>query len=157
MNIGLHNLASFGSNKSKKRLGRGEGSGLGKTSGRGHKGQKARKSGNVRIGFEGGQNPLSRRIPKYGFSNKLFEKKYCIVNLSQIQQSSLTKITPQELYYAGLVRNMKFKVKILGKGRLTKSCSVCVHAISKSARESIIEQGGSVDIVGSVPISNVLE
>src|SRR3989338_1749626 len=86
--LGLHNLvAPIGATKNRKRLGRGESSGHGKTSGRGHKGQKARKSGNVRIGFEGGQNPLARRVPKRGFSNHDFKLNYSPVNLSRLSQS----------------------------------------------------------------------
>ncbi|QQG35131.1 MAG: 50S ribosomal protein L15 [Deltaproteobacteria bacterium] len=146
MIIGLHNLISICSKR--KRVGRGEGSGLGKTSGRGHKGQKARKSGNVRLGFEGGQNPLIRRVPKRGFFNR-FSEKLNIVNLAQIEKycSSVEIITPMELYFAGLIRDPKTKVKILGRGNVLKSYNIHVHAISCSAKEKIINANGKVQII----------
>ncbi len=147
--LGLHNLvAPFGARKSPKRLGRGESSGHGKTSGRGHKGQKARKSGNVRIGFEGGQNPLARRLPKKGFTSS--HAKDYIVNLQNLSDhfEENSRIDHPALVAVGLVRNMAGKVKILGVGEPKKGLQLHVHGISDSARKKIENCGGSIEILG---------
>lgn len=146
--LGLHNLvAPIGARKKAKRLGRGESSGTGKTSGRGHKGQKARKSGNVRIGFEGGQNPLSRRLPKSGFTP--LSTKSAIVNLKHLADrfDENAKIDPAALVAAGLLRNLRSKVKILGIGEPRSGFKLHVHGISDSARQKIENSGGSIEIL----------
>jgi large subunit ribosomal protein L15 len=148
---GLHNLvAPIGARKERKRLGRGEGSGLGKTSGRGHKGQKARKSGNVRIGFEGGQVPLARRLPKRGFSNYGFRQSFEVVNLFRIEQAfkAGAVIEPASLVAAGLLQQVKSKVKLLGFGELNNAYTIRVHAASESAVSKVTSKGGSVEIIG---------
>jgi large subunit ribosomal protein L15 len=147
--LGLHNLeAPWRARKNPKRLGRGESSGHGKTCGRGHKGQKARKSGNVRIGFEGGQNPLARRLPKKGFTSDAVRNS--IVNLKHLAIffDDHAKIDPSALVAAGLVRNMDSKVKVLGIGEAKKGIQLHVHRISASAREKIEKAGGLVEILG---------
>lgn len=146
--LGLHNLvAPIGARKKSKRLGRGESSGLGKTSGRGHKGQKARKSGNVRIGFEGGQNPLARRLPKQGFTS--LHSKNAIVNLKNLAErfNENDKIDVQALVAAGLLRSLDGKIKVLGMGEPKKGFKLFVHSISDSARKKIENSGGSIEIL----------
>jgi large subunit ribosomal protein L15 len=147
--LGLHNLvAPKGARKGPKRLGRGESSGHGKTSGRGHKGQKARKSGNVRIGFEGGQNPLARRLPKRGFTSDGIRKS--IVNLKHLANrfDANAQIDPAALVAAGLIRSLKSKIKILGVGEPKGGFHLRVHSISDSAREKIEKSGGTIEILG---------
>lgn len=146
--LGLHNLqAPIGARKAPKRLGRGEASGLGKTSGRGHKGQKARKSGNVRIGFEGGQKPLARRLPKHGF--KSMQPKSTAINLALISDrfEENASINPNSLLAAGLIRNLNSKIKILGDGDAKKGFQIQTHSISASARTKIENLGGKVEIL----------
>jgi large subunit ribosomal protein L15 len=146
--IGLHNLKpQEGSKHRKKRLGRGVGSGHGRTSTRGSKGQKARSGdGSKKIGFEGGQMPLFRRIPKRGFTNK-FRKEYEIVNIESLNKfESGVEVTPAILKQAGLVKKSKL-IKILGVGELKKSLIVKVAAFSKSAVEKINSAGGKVEVV----------
>lgn len=147
--LGLHNLvAPIGARKNPKRLGRGESSGHGKTSGRGHKGQKARKSGNVRIGFEGGQNPLARRLPKKGFTSS--RAKGHIVNLKSLSDhfEPHARIDQQALVAAGLVRNLLGKIKVLGIGEPKNGFQLHIHGISDSARKKIENCGGSIEILG---------
>jgi len=154
--LGLHNLvAPIGATKNRKRLGRGESSGHGKTSGRGHKGQKARKSGNVRIGFEGGQNPLSRRIPKRGFSNYGFRVDYHGVNVSRLSKhfEAGSVVDQASLVAAGLAPNMSCLIKLLGDGSLNHALTVKVHAASKTAMAKIQEKGGSVEVIVKKPPS----
>ena len=127
-----------------KRLGRGRGSGLGQTSGKGHKGQLARTGGKVRRGFEGGQTPLVRRLPKFGFSNVDFETKYSVVNLSQLDKIS-GEVTPETLKAIGLVH--KFPVKILGNGKLTKKLTVKAHGFSEAAKKAIESLGGTAEVI----------
>ena len=134
-----------GSKKQKKRLGRGKGSGKGGTSTKGHKGQKARKSGNLPAGFEGGAMPLARRLPKYGFTNAPFKTTYEIVNLSQLNHLS-GEVNPEQLAQKGWVKKNK-KVKILGQGELSKALQVKAHKFSKKAREQIEKAGGQVHIL----------
>ncbi len=146
----LHNLTpAEGSTHSRRRLGRGTGSGLGGTSTRGHKGAKARSGYKKKIGFEGGQMPLQRRVPKSGFKN-INHKEYLAVNLSTLQklvdEKELTKITIAELKAAGLTNGKKL-VKILGKGELKAKVEVEANAFSKTAEEAIKAAGGSVTII----------
>ncbi|MBI1947816.1 MAG: 50S ribosomal protein L15 [Deltaproteobacteria bacterium] len=149
MTQGLHNLvAPAGARQAKKRLGRGRGSGLGKTSGRGHKGQKKTKSGNVRVGFEGGQLPLARRLPKVGFKNFDFKVSYAAVNLGRLGERfpAGAVVDPAALVAAGLV-NPKDKVKVLAAGELKHKLSLKVHAISAAARQKLEALGGSVELL----------
>lgn len=147
--LGLHNLvAPIGARKKTKRLGRGESSGHGKTSGRGHKGQKARKSGNVRIGFEGGQNPLARRLPKKGFTSA--RPRASVVNLASLAErfADNATIDVPALVAAGLVRHLQDKVKVLGNGEAKNGFHLKVHGVSKEARAKIEKVGGKVEILG---------
>lgn len=144
----LHNLKpNPGAKHRRKRLGCGESSGLGKTSGRGHKGQKARSGGGVRPGFEGGQMPLHRRLPKKGFSNEQFRPKVAIVNVSELDAKFEDGATVNEesLRGAGLVSGRNDAVKVLGNGELGKSLTVAVDAVSASARAKIEKAGGTVE------------
>ena len=146
----LNNLKpAEGSTHSRRRIGRGPGSGLGGTATRGHKGAKARSGYKRKIGFEGGQMPLQRRVPKFGFKNH-FRVEYKAVNLDVIQEvaeaKNLTKVTVNDLMEAGLV-NGKLGVKILGNGSLTAKLDVEANAFSKSAEEAIKAVGGTATIV----------
>ena len=156
--IGLHNLvAPIGATKNRKRLGRGEASGHGKTSGRGHKGQKARKSGSVRIGFEGGQNPFMRRVPKRGFNNFNFRTDYHVVNLATVSKhfEADTTVDQAALVAVGLAPNMRCKVKLLGNGDLDKKLSFKIHAASKGAQDKVKAQGGDVELLPKVEFKSV--
>ena len=136
-----------GSTKSTKRKGRGPGSGLGKTSGRGHKGQKSRSGGGVRPGFEGGQMPLTRRIPKRGFTN-IFAKVYNEVNLDQLsifEENAV--VTPELLKEKGIVKKDNDGVKILGNGELSTKLTVQAHKFSKAAQEKIEAAGGKAEVI----------
>ncbi|MBI5409744.1 MAG: 50S ribosomal protein L15 [Nitrospirae bacterium] len=133
-----------GSRKNKKRVGRGVGSGHGKTSCRGHKGQKARTGGGTKPGFEGGQMPLQRRLPKRGFTN-IFQKEYTIVNVGALDKLSETVITPEVLIQEGLIKSDKYGIKILGEGEITKPVTVKAHAFSASAKEKILKAQGSTE------------
>ncbi|MEX1258744.1 MAG: 50S ribosomal protein L15 [Gemmatimonadota bacterium] len=140
----LHDLRPApGSRKNRKRIGRGPGSGTGKTAGKGHKGQKARAGGHVRPGFEGGQMPLQRRIPKGGFT-PLRRVEYQVVNVRTLEEMAESEITPEVLKSRGLIGSVKEPLKVLGTGELTRSLKVSAHAFSKSAREKIEAAGGSV-------------
>jgi large subunit ribosomal protein L15 len=132
-----------------KRLGCGESSGLGKTSGRGHKGQKSRSGGGVRIGFEGGQMPIFRRLPKKGFSNVRFATVYGITNLNELEERFEDGATVDEaaLRESGLINGRYDGVKILGSGVITKKLKVVANKVSASAREKIEKAGGSVTII----------
>ena len=146
--MNLHDLKpNPGAKHSRKRLGSGESSGLGKTSGRGHKGQKSRSGGGVRPGFEGGQMPLHRRLPKKGFSNVQFRDKIAIVNLSQLNEKFEEGSTVNEkaLREAGLVKGQCDAIKVLGHGELDRKLVVVVDAASASARAKIEAAGGSVE------------
>ena len=134
-----------GSRKKRKRVGRGPGSGLGKTSGRGHKGAGARSGGSVPPGYEGGQMPLSRRLPKRGFHNP-FRKEYAIVNLGSLERFDAgATVDADGLRERGLVRGRKQKVKILAKGDLGKALTVRADAFSAKAREIIVARGGTAE------------
>ena len=138
-----------GGSKSRKRLGRGIGSGLGKTSGRGHKGQNARSGGGVRPGFEGGQMPLFRRLPKRGFTN-IFAKEFAIVNVEQLNRfDDNTVVTPDLLFEEGLVKKSKATdgIKILGNGEISTKITVQAHKFSKTAAEKIEAAGGKVEVI----------
>ena len=142
----LHDLSpASGSHRNRKRLGRGPGSGTGKTSGRGQKGQGARTGGNVSPHFEGGQMPLHRRIPKRGFTN-INRVEYQVVNLRDLDAFE-GEVTVSSLKGAGLIRHAARPVKILGQGEVGKALSVEAHAFSKSAREKIEAAGGSVSVL----------
>lgn len=142
----LSNLTpAKGSNKKKKRLGRGPGSGLGKTAGKGHKGQKARKGGKVAPGFEGGQMPLYRRLPKRGFKNP-FRVEYNPINLDLLNRFEAgQRVTPEVLSNAGLLPRPDSPVKLLGRGSIDKSLTVVVHKFSANAKEAIEKAGGNVE------------
>lgn len=141
--LSLANLApQAGSTKQKKRVGRGPGSGHGKTAGRGHKGYKARSGSGVKMGFEGGQMPLQRRIPKRGFNN-VFKKEYALVTLSDLNSLNVDVITVDELVAAKIVKKGK-AVKILANGEITKAVKVKVDKISASAKDKIEAVGGTV-------------
>jgi large subunit ribosomal protein L15 len=136
-----------GSRHTRKRVGRGVGSGMGKTSTRGHKGQNARSGGGVRPGFEGGQNPLYRRLPKRGFNNP-FRKEYAIVNLNQLNAfADGTDVTPELLLESGIIKNPLAGIKILGDGELTVKLTVKANKFSKSAAEKISAAGGSAEVI----------
>src|SRR5947207_3872463 len=144
----LHNMRTRpGSRHRVKRLGIGESSGHGKTSGKGHKGQKARSGGSLRLGFEGGQMPLIRRLPKRGFNNRAFHKNYAIVNLSDLNQFKAgTVVNEQSLREAKLIRGNVAGVKILGDGELKHALKIEVDKISAGAREKIDKAGGTIEL-----------
>lgn len=153
--LGLHNLeAPHGARHSKKRLGRGRASGHGKTSGRGHKGQKKTKSGNVRPGFEGGQLPMARRLPKRGFKNHDFRVDYEVVNLARVAERfpAGTVVDLEALVGAGLARPSD-RVKLLGMGELPHKLSFKVHAASATAKAKVEAKGGTVEILASKKVS----
>ena len=133
-----------GSNTRKKRLGRGIGSGLGKTSGKGHKGQLARTGGTVRAGFEGGQMPMYRRLPKRGFFNH-FGTDYNVINLDTLNKLKDSKITPEVLKAAGLLRHDSWPVKLLGRGKLEKPLTISVHKVSAAAKAAVEKAGGKIE------------
>ena len=135
----------WGATGYRKRVGRGTGSGLGGTAGKGHKGQKARTGGRVRWGFEGGQTPLHRRLPKFGFSNVAFETDYDIFNLSDLVKIGGKEITPDTLETAGLLR--VGRVKILGHGELKAAVTVKAHKFSAKAKEAIEKAGGKAEVI----------
>ena len=145
----LHELSpAEGSKKAVKRIGRGHGSGQGKTAGKGHKGQKARSGGGVRPGFEGGQMPMQRRLPKRGFNN-IFAKTVVSINVGSLEKKfdDGAVVDTQALIGAGLVKNSFDSIKILGNGNLTKKLEVKVAAYSASAKEKIEAAGGEAEVV----------
>ena len=145
----LHELApNPGSHQRKKRVGCGESSGHGKTSGRGHKGQKSRAGAAIRNGFEGGQMPLYRRIPRKGFNNKRFRDVVAVVNLSTLEERFETGVTidAELLTSSGLINRRFDAIKVLGNGDVTKAFTLKVDAISASAKEKIEKAGGSVTL-----------
>ncbi|MFD1031518.1 50S ribosomal protein L15 [Metaplanococcus flavidus] len=144
----LHELKpAEGSRSSRKRVGRGIGSGTGKTAGKGHKGQNARSGGGVRPGFEGGQNPLFRRLPKRGFTN-INRKDYAVVNVDVLNRfDEGTEITPALLIESGVVSNERSGIKILGNGSLNKKLNVKAHKFSGSAKEAIEAAGGQAEVL----------
>ena len=139
-------VPAAGSRKNRKRVGRGPGSGHGKTSCRGHKGQKSRSGGGTKPGFEGGQMPLQRRLPKRGFTN-IFQERYSVVNIGALDKLEETAITPEILADAGMIKDQKNKVKILGVGDISKQITVKAHAFSASAKEKIEKAKGSIELL----------
>ena len=148
MATNLSNLrAPKKANTNRKRVGRGMGSGMGKTSTRGHKGQGSRSGSSLMRGFEGGQMPLHRRLPKRGFTN-IFKTEYTILNIERIAELGETEITFDSLVKAGLVKNGDL-VKVLGDGDLKKKVNVQAHKFSKSAQEKITKAGGKAEVIGA--------
>ncbi|WP_251442980.1 50S ribosomal protein L15 [Veillonella intestinalis] len=144
----LHELApAAGSKKTRTRRGRGLGSGLGKTSGRGQKGQNSRSGGGVRSGFEGGQMPLYRRLPKRGFNN-VFAKEYAEVNISQLNRfEDGATVDPVALIEVGILKNVRDGIRILGNGTLEKKLTVIANGFTKTAEEKIVAAGGKVEVI----------
>jgi len=145
----LHNLSpKKGSRKDRKRIGRGPGSGSGKTAGRGHKGQLSRSGHTFRRNFEGGQMPLVRRLPKRGFTN-IFRKEFAIVNVGQLDRFPTgSEVTPEVLIAEGVVSQVRDGVKILGDGSLSRKLTVRAHKFSKKAQEVIEAAGGTCEVIG---------
>lgn len=144
----LHELThTDGARTERKRIGRGPGSGTGKTAGKGHKGQNARSGGGVRLGFEGGQTPLFRRLPKRGFTN-INRKEYAIVNVETLNRfEDGTTVTPALLIESGIIKNELSGVKILGEGQLERKLTVHAAKFSKSAEQAITAAGGSIEVI----------
>ncbi|WP_182201171.1 50S ribosomal protein L15 [Paraliobacillus salinarum] len=143
----LHELEPSQARKKRNRVGRGMSSGNGKTSGRGHKGQKARSGGGVRLGFEGGQMPLFQRLPKRGFTN-IHRKEFAIVNLDTLNKfEEGTEVTPELLLETGLVSKLKAGIKVLGNGTMEKKLTVKAHKFSASAKEAIEAAGGKIEVI----------
>ena len=144
----LHELKPpAGARKSRRRVGRGPGSGLGKTCGRGHKGQRSRSGGRVRPGYEGGQMPLHRRVPKRGFTN-IFKKKFSLINLRDLARFEAGSVVdPEGLAAAGLIKKTSHKVKLLGHGKLDFPLTLKVHGTSASAKAAVEAAGGEVEII----------
>ena len=145
----LHELEkNIGATHRKKRVGNGRGSGLGKTCGRGQKGQKARSGGSINPVFEGGQLPLYRRLPKRGFSNYPFKKEYAVINLSDLNVfEDGTVVTPALLKERGIVKKQLSGIKVLGEGQLEKKLTVQAHKFSKSAIDKINESGSKAEVI----------
>lgn len=137
-----------GSKKDIKRLGRGSSSGTGKTSGRGENGQNSRSGGGVRVGFEGGQLPLYRRLPKRGFSNAMFKKQYAVINVSDLNMfDEGTEVTPELLSEMGIIKKQLSGIKVLGNGEITKKLTVRAHKFSSIAKEKIEAAGGKTEVM----------
>ena len=137
-----------GSTQKRKIVGRGPGSGLGKTSGRGEKGQKARSGGGKKPGFEGGQTPLYKRLPRRGFNNKMFTTRYSVVNVSDLNRfEDNTTVTPEMLKEAGLVKKELSGIKILGSGELTKKLTVKANLFTNTAINKIESNGGKAEVI----------
>jgi len=147
--VGLHNLKpAKGSIRNRKRVGRGPGSGLGKTAGRGEKGQKSRSGFSRKPGFEGGQMPLHRRVPKRGFTNAIFRKEFATVNLGRLEVFEAgTIVTPELLVKQGIVKRLRDGLKILADGQLTKALTVHAHRFSGKAQERIATLGGKAELI----------
>jgi large subunit ribosomal protein L15 len=146
MALALNNLKpAEGSTHKKKRVGRGPGSGLGKTAGRGHKGQKSRSGYSSKIGFEGGQMPLQRRLPKRGFTN-IFKKKWLEISLGKLEENfnAGDEITPEVLHKRGLIKKAKHDLVILGTGDMSKALKISAHRFTKTAKDKIEKAGGSI-------------
>lgn len=151
MAIGLNNLKpAAGSTHKKKRVGRGPGSGLGKTAGRGNKGQKSRSGYSGKVGFEGGQMPLQRRLPKRGFTN-IFKKQWIEVTLSTLENSfdAGDEITPETMHSRGVIAKGKRDIVVLGTGELTKALTVSAHRFTKGARAKIEAAGGTANVISA--------
>jgi large subunit ribosomal protein L15 len=144
-----HLKPAEGAKQKKKRVGRGPGSGNGKTAGRGHKGAKSRSGFRYKRGFEGGQMPLHRRVPKRGFNNADFRTEYAVVNLDQLEatfEGGMT-VTPEALRSAGFVRRARLPIKVLGRGEVTKALTVQAHKFSGKAAEKLAAAGGKADVI----------
>jgi large subunit ribosomal protein L15 len=146
----LHELSpNPGAKQAPKRVGRGIGSGLGKTSGKGHKGQNARAGGGVRPGFEGGQTTLLRRLPKRGFSNEPFRTRYAVVNIEDLNRFDAgTVVTPDLLEETRVCKGARDGLKVLGTGEITKALTIKAHKVSESAKQKIEAAGGTVEVIG---------
>ena len=140
----------YKSTEKKKRVGRGMGSGMGKTSTRGHKGQRSRSGSRMMRGFEGGQMPLHRRLPKRGFTN-IFKKEFQVVNLSRLAELGVKEITPEVLYELGVTSKKNGMVKVLGNGEIKKAITVTAHKFSESAQEKITKAGGKITVIELYP------
>lgn len=152
MALALNNLSPApGSTHKKKRIGRGPGSGLGKTAGKGHKGQKSRSGYSRKIGFEGGQMPLQRRLPKRGFTN-IFKKKWVEISLAKLEENfgANDEITPEVLHERGLIKKAKHDLVILGSGEISKALKISAHRFTKSAKEKIENAGGSINEINKI-------
>ena len=148
MALNLSNMrAPKKANTARKRVGRGMGSGMGKTSTRGHKGQGSRTGSSMMRGFEGGQMPLHRRLPKRGFTN-IFRVEYTVINLDRIAELGVTEIAIEDYKKLGLAASKKALIKILGTGELTTAVTIQAHKFSKSAAEKIVKAGGKVVVLG---------
>jgi large subunit ribosomal protein L15 len=147
--VALSNLRpAKGSVRERKRVGRGPGSGLGKTSGRGEKGQKSRSGFSHKDGFEGGQMPLHRRVPKRGFTNARFRKEFAEINLERLEVFDAGAIiTPEVLLKRGMIKNLRDGLKVLAKGTVTKALTVRAHKFSAKAREQITGAGGKAEVL----------
>ena len=145
----LHELEkNIGATHAKKRVGRGSGSGLGKTSGRGQKGQKARSGGSINPVFEGGQLPLYRRLPKRGFTNDKFRKRYAVINLDELNRfEEGTVVTPALLKETGIIKKQLAGIKVLGTGKLEKKLTIQANKFSASALEKIQESGSKAEVI----------
>ncbi len=145
----LHELKKNpGATHRKKIVGRGPGSGLGKTSGKGHKGQNARSGGGVRAVFEGGQLPLYRRLPKRGFSNAKFKTEYAVINIRDLNRfDEKTEITPELLKQCGLVKNQKCGIKVLGNGELEHKVNIKAHRFTQTALEKLERSGSKIEVI----------
>ena len=145
----LHELEkNIGATQKRKIVGRGRGSGLGKTSGKGHKGQNARSGGGVRAVFEGGQTPLYRRLPKRGFNNAQFATVYAVINVSDLNKfENGTVVSPALLKEVGLVKNQLDGIKVLGNGELTKKLTIQANKFSKTAIEKIEKSGSKIEVM----------
>ena len=151
MALSLNNLRpAKGSTHKKKRLGRGPGTGLGKTAGRGEKGQKSRSGYSSKVGFEGGQMPLHRRLPKRGFTN-IFKKRWLEVSLEALDRNFAAddEITPEVLHNRGVIKKAKHDIVVLGNGEISKALKVSAHRFTKSAREKIEKAGGTATVIGA--------
>jgi large subunit ribosomal protein L15 len=149
MALSLNNLKpAAGSTHKKKRVGRGPGSGLGKTAGRGNKGQKSRSGYSSKIGFEGGQMPLQRRLPKRGFTN-IFKKEWLEISLSKIEENfkASEEVTPEILHERGLIKKAKHDVVILGTGEISKALNISAHRFTKTAKDKIEKAGGTATVI----------
>ena len=149
MALSLNNLKpAAGSTHKKKRVGRGPGSGLGKTAGRGNKGQKSRSGYSSKIGFEGGQMPLQRRLPKRGFTN-IFKKEWLEISLSKIEENFNVgdEVTPEILHERGLIKKAKHDVVILGNGDISKGLKISAHRFTKTAQDKIEKAGGTATVI----------
>lgn len=152
MALSLNNLhPAPGSTHKKKRIGRGPGSGTGKTAGKGHKGQKSRSGYSSKRGFEGGQMPLQRRLPKRGFTN-IFKKEWIEISLAKIEENFKAgdAVTPEMLHERGLIKKAKHDLVILGTGEVSKSLNISAHRFTKTAREKIEQAGGTATVIVKV-------